>query len=306
MKQTTLRKSVCCSGIGLHSGQKIELTLRPADSDTGILFVQVDGPERQHLSLGPERVVSTGLATSIGNGNAKISTVEHLLGAVQGMGIDNLVVEVCGPEIPILDGSAAPFVFLFHQAGLRTQNVGKKVFALKKTIRYEQGGKWIKGRPYDGLKVRYTIDFGHPRVGRQVKTLVLDPDVFVQEISRARTFGFLRDVEALQRSGLARGGSLENALVLDEYDVVNPEGMRFDDEPVRHKILDFLGDMFMLGRPIRGDFLIHCSGHALNNDFCRFLFQNRDDYLSLIDLGTSSGQWSEVTAPHPGTEPAWV
>jgi UDP-3-O-[3-hydroxymyristoyl] N-acetylglucosamine deacetylase len=285
MRQRTIKKTVECSGIGLHSGKKLRLVMRPADQDTGIVFQHMGDSGKITLYPRPESVVSTGLATTLGVGDRTIATVEHLMAAIAGLGIDNIVVEVHGDEIPIMDGSAASFVFLLRSAGIRKQMADKRVFRLKRSLSFEKDGKKIEAAPYDGFRVTYTIDFDHPLVGEQTFVLNLSPEAFMREVSKARTFGFMKDVEMLQKNGLALGGSLENAVVLDEYGVINPDGLRFRDELVRHKVLDFIGDMHLFEHPLQGDFHVHCSGHEHNNAFLRYLSVHNEYYLEEMNLG---------------------
>ena len=287
MLQTTIRTTVRCTGTGLHSGKEVGLTLRPAVEDTGILFSLRTGSGSVFLTPTPELVVSTGLATTLGNGNEAISTVEHLMAAVRGMGIDNIHIEVDGRELPIMDGSAAPFVYLLKQAGIRRLNRRRKALAVKKPMTFEQDGKFIRVTPYDGFRVDYTIEFAHPAIGRQRLDVEVTPENFAAEVSKARTFGFLKEVEYLHANGLALGGSLDNAVVLDDYAVLNSEGLRFEDEFVRHKLLDFIGDMAVLNLPLRGHFEVFASGHELNNAFLRELTANRSEYLEEVVLGES-------------------
>lgn len=279
MLQTTIHKTVRCTGIGLHSGKQVELVLRPAAANTGILFSLKSGSGSTFLTPAPSLVVETGLATVLGNGSETVATVEHLLASVSGMGIDNIHIEVTGKELPIMDGSAASFVYLLKQAGLRKLNEARKVLAVKRAVDFEQDGKYIKARPYDGFRVDYTIEFAHPMIGTQRVEMEVTPENFVSEIAKARTFGFLKEVDYLHANGLALGGSLDNAIVLDEYGVLNAEGLRFKDEFVRHKILDFVGDMAVLGAPLEGHFEVFASGHAMNNMFLRHLDENRVLYL---------------------------
>jgi UDP-3-O-[3-hydroxymyristoyl] N-acetylglucosamine deacetylase len=306
MYQLTIKKPIECSGIGLHSGRKVSLSLRPAVEDSGIVFIVGGNGGERMLRPAPDAVVCTGLATTLGQGEHRVSTVEHLLAAIRGLGIDNIIVETDGGEIPIMDGSAASFVLLLKNAGLRTQDQPKRVLSLKKEIAFVREGKWIKARPATGFTVNYVISFDHPLVGRQKRRFTLNDQEFTRHIARARTFGFLREVEHLQRHGLALGGSLENAVVLDEYGVVNPEGLRFEDEFVRHKILDFIGDMALLEYPLWGNFTVSCSGHSLNNEFLRYLHANREEYLELVTLGEAKGQVE--TAPEKGKVgiPVWA
>ena len=281
MLQTTIQKTVRCKGIGLHSGKQVELTLRPAPEDTGILFSVRNGSGSTFLSPKPELVVDTGLATTLGNGRDEVATVEHLLAAIRGMDIDNILIEVVGSEVPIMDGSSASFVYLLRQAGVRPLSKGRTVLAVKKPIRYEKDGRSISARPYHGFRIDYSIDFDHPLIGRQKFSFEVTPRTF-SEIAKARTFGFLKEVEYLHANGLALGGSLDNAIVLDEFNVLNADGLRFDDEFVRHKVLDFIGDMAVMGKPIHGHFEVHASGHSLNNEFLRYLDERAADYLETV------------------------
>ncbi len=279
MLQTTIHKSVRCTGIGLHSGKQVELVLRPAAEDTGILFSLRNGSGSTFLTPAPSLVVDTGLATVLGDGRETVATVEHLLAAVSGMGIDNIHIEVTGKELPIMDGSAASFVYLLKQAGVRKLSKARQVLAIKKAVDFEMDGKFIKARPHDGFSVDYTIDFAHPLIGTQQMEIEVTAETFISEVAKARTFGFLKEVDYLHANGLALGGSLDNAIVLDEYGVLNAEGLRFKDEFVRHKLLDFIGDMAILGAPLQGHFEVFASGHAMNNAFLRHLDENRDLYL---------------------------
>lgn len=305
MKQQTIKKEIKCSGIGLHSGKKVSLNLRPADEDAGIIFVYKDENGQHRLDLNPHNVTSTELATTIGQNGARIATVEHLLAAVNGLGIDNIYIEVEGTELPIMDGSAASFVFLIRSAGIRKQRKPRQILAFKKPLMFKEDRRWIRVTPWSGLRIRYTVNFDHPMIGEQSFVFEHDPQQFIRSLAKARTFGFLRDVEKLQEMGLALGGSLDNAVVLDEYGVINPGGMRFNDELVRHKVLDFMGDMTLMGVSLWGSFDIHCSGHAFNNLFFRFLASHRDDYLCPVDF-ESHGQGHKVPEFErvPRTEPA--
>lgn len=279
MHQTTIRNTVRCTGIGLHSGKQVELVLRPAPEDTGILFALRSGSGTSFLSPKPRLVVDTGLATSLGNGHDSIATVEHLLAAVRGLGVDNIRIEVQGRELPIMDGSAASFVYLLNQAGLRRQAKARKVLAITKPLVFERDGKRISVTPHDGFLVDYTIQFAHPLIGRQNLSLEVNPDSFATDVAKARTFGFLREVEYLHANGLALGGTLDNAVVLDEFGVLNSDGLRYPDEFVRHKLLDFVGDMAVMGLPLLGRFEVFASGHALNNAFLRYLEDHASEYL---------------------------
>ncbi|CCH47415.1 UDP-3-O-acyl-N-acetylglucosamine deacetylase [Pseudodesulfovibrio piezophilus] len=304
MLQTTIHKSVRCTGIGLHSGKQVELVLRPAAEDTGILFSLRNDSGSTFLTPAPSLVVETGLATVLGDGRETVATVEHLLASVSGMGIDNIHIEVTGKELPIMDGSAASFVYLLKQAGKRQLGKPRNVLAIKKPVDFEQDGKFIKARPHDGFCVNYTIEFAHPLIGTQQLEFDLTPENFVAEIAKARTFGFLKEVDYLHANGLALGGSLDNAIVLDEYGVLNAEGLRYKDEFVRHKLLDFVGDMAILGAPLQGAFEVFASGHAMNNAFLRHLDSNRSLYLEAKSLAAPS---SSEDAVHEETlEPAFV
>lgn len=303
MNQTTIQKSVYCSGIGLHSGKVIRLGLHPAYENTGIVF-QVNLPNSpkgelpKRLSLEPAAVITTELATTLGeldaDGNPKagvsVSTIEHLLAAVRALRIDNLIAEVDGFEVPVLDGSAAPYLRLFKEAGIEEQQATRHALRISRTVQIEDGNKSIIARPHDGFFVDYSIDFPHPAIGKQRLALEITPKTF-SAIANARTFGFLAQVEAMRERGLALGGSLENAVVLDNSGVVNPEGLRCPDEFVRHKMLDFVGDMAMLGLPLEGHFTVNCSGHGLNNQFLRMLTQKKSNMLSKISYTR------EVAAP---------
>ena len=280
MKQTTIQHEMTCSGIGLHSGNRVQLVLRPAPADTGIVFEIVTEQGIRRVMPTPHAVLTTELATTLGAGGASVSTVEHLLASILGLGVDNLVIRVEGGEIPILDGSASVFVDLFARAGIRHLAASRRVMQVVRPMELHQDGKFIRVRPYKGFRVSYTIDFPHPVIGRQHLSMEVTPATFAR-VANARTFGFYKDVEYLHSHGLARGGSLESVIVLDDKGVMNPEGLRFRDEFVRHKTLDFIGDMAMLGMPILGDFEVCCSGHQLNN---RFLCMLEDEKaLRLVD-----------------------
>lgn len=283
MSQTTICQAIECTGIGLHSGKTVHLSLRPANENTGIIF-HIATPEGvKDITARPDIVVDTGLATTLGTENARVSTVEHLLAALRGLGIDNIHIDVKGGEVPIMDGSAAPFVMLLKKVGVRRQNAPRTVWRIKKHVALERDGKSIEAYPHDGFCVEYTITFPHHLIGVQKMRLELTPRSF-EQVSRARTFGFLREVEYLHSKGLALGGNLDNAIVLDDCSVLNQDGLRFDDEFVRHKILDFIGDMAMIDRPLQGRFVVSCSGHALNNEFLRTITENAKTYLEAVTL----------------------
>jgi UDP-3-0-acyl N-acetylglucosamine deacetylase len=283
MTQTTISQSIECTGVGLHSGKTVRLGLRPASENTGIIFHLKTAHGLREIAPRPDIVTDTGLATTLGTGDARVSTVEHLLAAIRGLGIDNIHIDAEGGEIPIMDGSAAPFVLLLGKAGITRQNAPRKVLRIKKPISFSRDGKSIEAFPHNGFAVEYSIKFPHRLIGSQKMRLELTPRSFA-EVSRARTFGFLHEVEYLHSKGLALGGSLDNAIVLDECSILNKEGLRFADEFVRHKILDFIGDMAMMDRPLQGRFVVSCSGHALNNEFLRTITANAHSYLETITL----------------------
>jgi UDP-3-O-[3-hydroxymyristoyl] N-acetylglucosamine deacetylase len=254
-----------CTGIGLHSGEKVNLKLKPAEADTGICFVRSDLVHQPLIQAKLDNVLDTHLATTIGHGEVKVCTIEHLMAAIVGVGVDNIEVEVDGPEIPIMDGSAAPFIFLLKSAEFRVQRRLKKFILIKRPISVGDGGKKVTIYPSNCLKISYFIDFNHPLVKEQHFHLSHSARAFEKEISRARTFGFLHEVEQLKKNGLALGGSLDNAVVIGDFRVLNEDGLRYNDEFVRHKILDFLGDISLLGMPIIGHFVARKSGHTLNH-----------------------------------------
>ncbi len=302
--QKTIKRPIQCSGIGLHKGRKVQLTLRPAAEDTGLVFALHVKDGVRFYRPSPDAVVETAMATTLGFGSHRLATVEHLLAAVRGLEIDNLHVEVEGDEVPIMDGSSASFIFLLRAAGFRRQSKPRRLLTLKKSINYQHDGKWIKAKPSDRLTVDYTIHFDHPLVGTQKVFVDCSPENFTRQVAKARTFGFMREVEYLRRNGLALGGSLDNAVVLDEYGVINPEGLRYPDEFVRHKVLDFIGDLLVLGLPMNGDFEVHCSGHALNNAFVRYLKDNREEYLEL-DVSGARLSPEEAFSLEFAPVPAW-
>ncbi|MEM9101150.1 MAG: UDP-3-O-acyl-N-acetylglucosamine deacetylase [Pseudomonadota bacterium] len=273
IRQRTLKTSIRATGIGLHTGKKVFLTLRPAPVDTGIVFRRVDLDPIVDIPAVPENVGDTTLSTCLIKGGARVSTVEHLLAAIAGLGIDNAYIEVSAPEVPIMDGSASPFVFLIQSAGVEEQNKAKKFIKIKKRIEVKDGDKSAVFEPFEGFKVSFKIDFEHPAISVSSSQAVIDfsSTSFVKEVSRARTFGFVKDIETLRSANLALGGSLDNAVVLDDYRVMNEEGLRYDDEFVKHKILDAIGDLFLLGYSLVGAFYGCKSGHALNNTLIRAL-----------------------------------
>lgn len=283
MLQQTLMHAITYTGIGLHSGKDVEMKLLPAKIDAGISFHIHDKKEVSIIKSNPYVVSTTELATTLGNEQTHVSTVEHLLAALLALGIDNVECHVFGKEIPIMDGSALPITNLIKKAGIRSQYALRKVAKIIRPFLFEANGKTINARPYDGFYVDYTINFPHKAIGVQRMALEITPESF-DEIASARTFGFMKEVEYLHSKNLALGGSLANAIVVDEEGVLNPEGLRFDNEFVRHKILDFVGDMAMFGMPLQGAFEVRCSGHQHNNAFLREIYDNKDKYLSFEEL----------------------
>lgn len=278
IKQRTLRNEIRATGVGLHTGQKVYLTLKPAAVDTGIVFRRVDLDPVVEIEARAENVGDTRLSTALVKGDIRVSTVEHLLSAMAGLGIDNAYVELSAPEVPIMDGSAGPFVFLIQSAGITEQNAAKKFIRIKREVTVEEDDKVASLIPFDGFKVAFTIDFDHPVFkGRKVNAEVdFSSTSFVKEISRARTFGFMHEIEYLRSQGLAQGGSVDNAIVVDEYRILNEDGLRYEDEFVKHKILDAIGDLYLLGNSLIGEFRAVKSGHALNNAVLRKLIAEKD------------------------------
>lgn len=274
-KQRTLKDEIGCTGIGLHSGEKIRINIRPAPCDTGIRFVRIDLPGHPIIEARFDNVFDTTLATSIGFDGCRVSTIEHLMAAFYGLGIDNAVVELDGPEVPIMDGSSAPFVFLVKSAGIKEQRDPKRFIVIKKTFKIDDGNRSICVYPSKELKISYMIDFQHPLLRNQEFELHFSGGDFVREISKARTFGFLKDVETLKANGFARGGSLDNAVVIDDFRIINEDGLRFKDEFVRHKVLDFIGDLSLIQAPIIGHFVVKKSGHFLNQQMLASLMQSK-------------------------------
>ncbi len=278
IKQRTLKNVIRATGVGLHTGEKVYLTLRPAPVDTGIVFCRTDLAAPAMVRACPENVGDTRLSTTLDNNGVRISTVEHLMSAFAGLGIDNAFVELTAPEVPIMDGSAGPFVFLIQSAGIQEQSSPKRFMRIKKTVELEDGDKWARFEPWDGFKVSFTIDFDHPtfRNSTQLASIDFSTTSFVKEVSRARTFGFMRDLEALRKAGLARGGGMDNAIVMDSFRVLNDDGLRYEDEFVKHKVLDAIGDLYLLGHPLIGAFSAYKSGHALNNRLLRALTADKE------------------------------
>ena len=277
LKQRTLQSLTKAVGVGLHSGQRVELTLRPAQPDTGIVFRRVDLPQPVDIPINATAVTDTRLASTISHGGAKVFTVEHLMSACAGLGIDNLYIDITAEEVPILDGSASSFVFLLQSAGILEQNAPKRFIRVLKTVEVREGEganvKWARLEPHHGYKLSFEIDFRHPAVDSTGQSVVfdMDTDVYTRDIARARTFGFTRDVEMMRANGLALGGGLDNAIVMDDYKVLNSDGLRYDDEFVKHKILDAMGDLYLVGKPLLASYSAFRSGHAMNNKLLREL-----------------------------------
>jgi UDP-3-O-[3-hydroxymyristoyl] N-acetylglucosamine deacetylase len=284
LKQRTLQSLTKAVGVGLHSGQRVELTLRPAQPDTGIVFRRVDLPQPVDIAISATAVTDTRLASTISYGGAKVFTVEHLMSACAGLGIDNLYIDITAEEVPILDGSASSFVFLLQSAGIVEQNAAKRFIRVLKTVEVSEGEganvKWARLDPHHGYKLSFEIDFRHPAVDSTGQSVVFDMDVnnYTRDIARARTFGFTRDVEMMRANGLALGGGLDNAIVMDDYKVLNSDGLRYDDEFVKHKILDAMGDLYLLGKPLLASYVAFRSGHALNNKLLRELLSQPEAY----------------------------
>lgn len=284
IRQRTLKNVIRATGVGLHTGNKVYLTLRPAATDTGIVFRRVDLPQPVEIRACPDNVGDTRLSTTLVKGEVSISTVEHLLSAFAGLGIDNAYVDASAPEVPIMDGSAGPFVFLIQSAGIEGQNRPKRFIRIKRRVAVKDGDKRAVFEPYKGFKVDFSIDFDHPAfVSRgQEASVDLSTTSFIKEVSRARTFGFLRDIEALRQNNFALGGSMDNAVVVDDYRVLNEEGLRYEDEFVKHKILDAIGDLYLLGHSLIGAFRGHKSGHALNNRLLRALMADETAWEQVV------------------------
>jgi len=282
--QRTLKNSIRAQGVGLHSGQKVLMTLRPAAPDTGIVFHRTDMDPPGEVRAKAENVGDTQLGTSLINGEARVSTVEHLLSAFAGLGIDNAHVDLSAPEVPIMDGSAGPFVFLLQSAGFEDQRTPKKFVRIKSRVRVEDGDKWAEFRPFDGFKVNFEIEFNHPLFKRRANKASMDFSTtsFLKEVSRARTFGFMRDLEMMRARNLALGGNLDNAIVLDDFRVLNEDGLRYEDEFVKHKILDAIGDLYLLGHSLIGEFSGFKSGHKLNNLLLRKLIADTSAWESVV------------------------
>jgi UDP-3-O-[3-hydroxymyristoyl] N-acetylglucosamine deacetylase len=306
LAQRTLKTLTKAVGVGLHSGQRVELTLRPAAPDTGIVFRRIDLPEPVDIPVTAEAVTDTRLASTISVGQAKVLTVEHLMSACAGLGIDNLYVDITAEEVPILDGSASSFVFLLQSAGVVEQQVPKRFVRVLKPVEVSEGEgqniKWARLEPYHGYKLSFEIDFRHPAVDSTGQQVVFDMSegVYARDIARARTFGFTKDVEMLRANGLALGGGLDNAIVMDDYRVLNSEGLRYDDEFVKHKILDAMGDLYILGKPLLAAYSAFRSGHAMNNQLLRALLAQPDAYEVV-----TFDQAAEAPRGFAALQPAW-
>ncbi|GAB2994454.1 UDP-3-O-acyl-N-acetylglucosamine deacetylase [Arenimonas maotaiensis] len=285
IKQRTLKNVIRATGVGLHSGEKVFMTLRPAAANTGIVFRRIDLPTPVEVKAQAHLVGQTQLCTVLVDENqVKIKTTEHLLAALAGLGVDNAYIDLSSEEVPIMDGSAGPFVFLIQSAGIEEQNAPKRFIRIKKTLQVTDGDKWARFEPYEGFKVGFTIDFKHPAFKKSASNAEIDFSTtsFVKEVSRARTFGFMKDIEYMRDRNLALGGSLDNAIVLDDYRVVNEDGLRFDDEFVKHKILDAIGDLYLMGHSLIGAYYAYKSGHGLNNQLLRALIADRDAWEEVV------------------------
>ena len=306
LAQRTLKTLTRAVGVGLHSGQRVELTLRPAAPETGIVFRRVDLPEPVDIPVRAESVTDTRLASTISVGQAKVFTVEHLMSACAGLGIDNLYVDITAEEVPILDGSASSFVFLLQSAGIVEQNAPKRFLRVLKTVQVSEGEganiKWAKLEPFHGYKLSFEINFRHPAVDSTGQQVVFDMSegVYSRDIARARTFGFTKDVEMMRANGLALGGGLDNAIVMDDYKVLNADGLRYDDEFVKHKILDAMGDLYIVGKPLLAAYSAFRSGHAMNNQLLRALLAQPDAY-EIVMFETSS----QAPKGFATLQPAW-
>tara|TARA_B100000745_G_scaffold200034_1_gene131947 strand:+ start:19112 stop:20026 length:915 start_codon:yes stop_codon:yes gene_type:complete len=299
IKQRTLKNAIRAVGVGLHTGEKVYLTLRPAPVNAGIIFRRTDLDPVVEIPANPFNVGDTTLSTCLVKDGVRVSTVEHLLSAIAGLGIDNAYIDLTAPEVPIMDGSAGPFVFLVQSAGVEEQNAPKKFIRIKKPIEVTGEDKKARFEPYDGFKVSFTIDFKHPVFKNRTQTSTVDFSTtsFVKEISRARTFGFMRDIEYLRANNLALGGSVDNAIVLDDYRILNNDGLRYDDEFVKHKILDAIGDLYLLGNSLIGAFTGYRSGHALNNQLLRALVADETAWEVVTFEDTNIAPISYAVAP---------
>ena len=280
IKQRTLKNLIRATGVGLHTGTKVYMTLRPATAHTGIVLRRTDLTPPVEIKGEPYSVGDTRLSSCLEKNSARVFTVEHLMSALAGLGIDNAYVDLSAPEVPIMDGSAGPFVFLLQSAGIEEQNAPKQFVRILKPVEVKEGDKWVRFEPFSGFKLTMGIEFAHPVFdkARQSVTVDFSTTSYIKELSRARTFGFMQDVETLRAQGLALGGSLDNAIVMDEYRVLNTDGLRYEDEFVKHKVLDAIGDLYLLGHPLIGAFSGHKSGHALNNRLLRRLLEDKPSW----------------------------
>jgi len=299
LRQRTLKTTIKTTGVGLHTGARVDLTLRPAAPDRGIVFHRVDLPTPVEIPANARYVGDTRLSSSLTKDGARVSTVEHLMSALAGLGVDNLHIDVAGPEIPIMDGSAGPFVFLLQSAGMEEQAAPKRYLRIKEPIEVRDGDKWARFAPHHGFVLDFTIDFPHPVFGSENRHVIIDfaEHSYTKEVSWARTFGFMQDVEAMREAGLALGGSLQNAIVLDETRVLNSEGLRYDNEFAKHKVLDAVGDLYLLGHPLIGAYIAYKSGHGLNNALSRALL-GRPDAWEIVTF--------TATTDVPRAFQAWV
>jgi UDP-3-O-[3-hydroxymyristoyl] N-acetylglucosamine deacetylase len=280
IKQRTLKNMIRATGVGLHTGAKVYMTLRPAAANTGIVYRRTDLTPPVEIKAEPYAVGDTRLSSCLERDGVRISTVEHLMSALAGLGIDNAYVDLTAAEVPIMDGSAGPFVFLLQSAGIEEQNARKKFIRIQKPVEVRDGDKWVRFEPHNGFKLTMSIDFAHPVFDKIPQSVTVDFSTtsYVKEVSRARTFGFMQDVETMRAQGLALGGSLDNAIVMDEYRVLNTDGLRYEDEFVKHKVLDAIGDLYLLGHPLIGAFSGHKTGHALNNRLLRQLMEDKPSW----------------------------
>jgi UDP-3-O-[3-hydroxymyristoyl] N-acetylglucosamine deacetylase len=303
IKQRTIQKSVQTSGVGLHNGEKVTMTLKPAEADQGIVFRRVDQKKCNEIKVSPEAVKDTKMCSAIGQDTSRVATVEHLMSALSATGIDNIIIELNGSEVPIMDGSSIPFIYLLQTAKIKEQDAAKKFVLINDVIEVKDKDKWARFEPYDGFKVDFTIDFPHPVFDASTNKVALDfyDESYITEISRARTFGFMQEVEYLRSNGLARGGSLDNAIVLDEYKIINKDGLRYNDEFVRHKILDAVGDLYMLGYSIIGNFKAYKSGHELNNKLLLALLANKKCWR-LITLDSQDPKTSNLATRYTNSK----
>jgi UDP-3-O-[3-hydroxymyristoyl] N-acetylglucosamine deacetylase len=301
LKQRTLKSSIRSTGVGLHTGEKVAMTIRPAHPNTGIVFRRIDLARPVDIRALATNVSDARLCSTIEQDGAKVATVEHLMSAFAGLGIDNAYVDLTGPEVPIMDGSAGPFVFLIQSAGIEEQSAAKRFIRIRRPVQVGDAAKWARLEPFEGFRLTFSIDFEHPVLERSAQTTTVDfaETSYVKEVARARTFGFMQDVESLRSDGLALGGSLENAIVMDEYRVLNADGLRYEDEFVKHKILDAVGDLYLIGHPIVGAFSAHKSGHALNNQLVRQVLAQREawDWVSYERAAEAPAALARLFAP---------